>query len=107
MSGYYTKEADFLKRVEEDAISFKPNGQLIYSYTRPSTKGKEKGLDNFDNIDSESEDATVFEVYHVRLPLYLVLVLIFIRQHGILRVSENITDECNYSSSYISKVAHI
>ncbi|TFK72215.1 histone acetyltransferase type B catalytic subunit [Pluteus cervinus] len=66
--GYMTDEADFLARVEEDAVSFRPSGQLLYSYTRPSPytidKGKGKEVANAQPPDSESEDAVVFEVYH-------------------------------------------
>ncbi|KAI0082849.1 histone acetyltransferase type B catalytic subunit [Panus rudis PR-1116 ss-1] len=31
---YYTDEAEFLKRVEEEATTFKPFGELIHTYTR-------------------------------------------------------------------------
>jgi histone acetyltransferase 1 len=67
--GYYKDESEFLARVEEDATTFKPAGQLIYSYTRPSTvhTGKGKSAANFQNLDPESEDAVVFEVYHVSI----------------------------------------
>jgi histone acetyltransferase 1 len=56
-----------LARVEEDATNFKPSGQLIYSYIRPSPlqTGKGKGAVQIQNLDLESEDAVVFEVYHV------------------------------------------
>lgn len=68
-TGYYTDEASFLARVAEDATSFKPTGQLIHTYTRPSPfdsdKGKGKGPAQQHSLDSESEDAVVFEVYHV------------------------------------------
>lgn len=66
---YYKDEAEFLARVEEDATTFKPSGQLIYSYTRPSTvhSGKGKSAANIQNLDPESEDAVVFEVYHVSI----------------------------------------
>lgn len=61
-AGYYTDEAEFLKRVEEDAISFRPPGTCIHTYSRPtrpsSSKGKEKVVEEGDTID--------FEVYHVR-----------------------------------------
>lgn len=30
-SGYYTDEAASVKRAEEDATTFKPHGELIYS----------------------------------------------------------------------------
>lgn len=42
---------------------------MIYSYTRPdpsaAEKGKGKGIVDAGTLDSESEDAVVFEVYHV------------------------------------------
>jgi histone acetyltransferase 1 len=55
--------------VESDAITFKPQGQKIFSYTRPlphssSTKGK--GKSNIQDLDPQSEDVIEFEVYHVR-----------------------------------------
>ena len=70
-SGYYTNESEFLARVEEDATSFKPPGQLIYSYTRPSPIMNERGKGTADvqNLDPESLDAMVFEVYHVSVSL--------------------------------------
>ncbi|RXW24202.1 hypothetical protein EST38_g1683 [Candolleomyces aberdarensis] len=63
---YYTDEAEFLQRVEEDATSFRPSGQLIYSYTRPSpsAKGKGKGNANAQALDAGSEDVVEYEVYH-------------------------------------------
>ncbi|KAJ7581507.1 histone acetyltransferase type B catalytic subunit [Mycena floridula] len=54
---YYKDEKEFQARVEQDATSFRPMGQMIYSYTR-SLKGKGKV------VDPDSEDAVVFEVYH-------------------------------------------
>ena len=67
LSGYYKDEAEFLARVEEDAMTFRPSGQLIYSYTRPSPvqSGKGKGVANPRTLDPESQDVVVFEAYHV------------------------------------------
>ncbi|KAG5640353.1 hypothetical protein DXG03_009096, partial [Asterophora parasitica] len=67
--GYFKDEQKFLAFVEEDSTNFKPSGQLIHSYTRsaPSSangKGKGKGAADSQALDSESEDAVVFEVYH-------------------------------------------
>ncbi|KAF8655817.1 hypothetical protein AX16_002902 [Volvariella volvacea WC 439] len=66
--GYFTEESEFLACVEEDATNFRPAGQLIYSYTRPSPlaleKGKGKEKSSSQLLDSESEDAIVYEVYH-------------------------------------------
>lgn len=67
-SGYHTDQATFSKRVESDASSFRPSGQLIHSYTRlaPSStsKGKRKRSGN-QVIDPDSEEAIEFEAYHV------------------------------------------
>ncbi|KAJ7722299.1 histone acetyltransferase type B catalytic subunit [Mycena maculata] len=64
---YYKDEKAFLARVEEDATTFRPPGQMIHTYTRPAqhAKGpKGKGVAEPQNLDPESEDAVVFEVYH-------------------------------------------
>jgi histone acetyltransferase 1 len=68
LSDHYTDEASFSARVREDATAFKPLGDLIYSYARPSpgAVGKVKGASV---VNLDSEDAVVFEVYHVRLDL--------------------------------------
>jgi histone acetyltransferase 1 len=70
--GYYRDEAEFLARVEEDATTFKPTGQLIYSYTRPSPvqNGKGKGTANNRILDPESEDTVVYEAYHVNVIIF-------------------------------------
>ncbi|ESK94254.1 histone acetyltransferase type b catalytic subunit [Moniliophthora roreri MCA 2997] len=58
-------EETFNVRVEQDALEFKPMGQMIYSYTRPSPRAKGKGKAvSAVALDSESEDAVVYEVYH-------------------------------------------
>ena len=67
-SGYHTDEISFLNLVEREAITFKPQGQKIFSYTRPlphssSTKGK--GKSNIQDLDPQSEDVIEFEVYYV------------------------------------------
>ncbi|KAL0577366.1 histone acetyltransferase 1 [Marasmius crinis-equi] len=61
-------EAAFQKRVEEDALNFKPIGQPVYTYTRPSPRSKGKGKHTFEGnlLHPESEDAVVYEVYHAR-----------------------------------------
>ena len=80
--GYYTDETSFLNFVESDAVTFKPQGQKIFSYTRPSphsssTKGK--GKSNIQDLDPQSEDAIEFEVYYVHylptLPIVCYLLL--------------------------------
>jgi histone acetyltransferase 1 len=47
---YDTDEEAFIARVEEDAVSFRPMGTLIHSYTRP--------------VPNTSE-VVEYEVYHV------------------------------------------
>ncbi|KZV70737.1 histone acetyltransferase type B catalytic subunit [Peniophora sp. CONT] len=63
---YYKSEADFLARVEEDAESFKPFGEKIYSYTRPSPASRSKGKSTAPVLPEEDEDAVVYEVYHTK-----------------------------------------
>jgi hypothetical protein len=105
---YYTDEAKFLQRVEEDAASFRPSGQLIYSYTRPSpaAKGKGKGNANTQTLEAGSEDVVEYEVYHVRSPFlspYRLGDSLSFRPLGILQVSVNTTDGCSSSFSSTSK----
>jgi histone acetyltransferase 1 len=75
---YYKEEKAFLARVEEDATSFRPTGQMIYTYTRPAPHSeaskKGKGVAP-PTLDPESEDAVVFEVYHVSRIYGIVLLL--------------------------------
>lgn len=52
--------------MEEDAASFKPTGEMIYSYTRSASKGKGKNVVAPEPLHPEDEDAIVYEVYHVR-----------------------------------------
>ena len=64
--GYYTDEQEFLKRVEEDAINFKPAGEKIYSYSRAATtlpKGKNVAISQV--LSPEDQETVDFEVYHV------------------------------------------
>ncbi|KAK7035779.1 acyl-CoA N-acyltransferase [Favolaschia claudopus] len=63
---YDEDEEAFLSRVEEDATTFRPTGQLVYTYTRPAphSNSKGKGVAPAQQLDPESEDAVVFEVYH-------------------------------------------
>jgi hypothetical protein len=75
---YYQDEKAFLARVEEDATTFRPTGQMIYTYTRPtphsSANSKGKGVAQPQTLDPESQDAVVFEVYHVRFCIPIPLV---------------------------------
>ncbi|KAF5372875.1 hypothetical protein D9758_001551 [Tetrapyrgos nigripes] len=59
-------EEAFKAHVEEDATAFKPMGEKMYTYTRrsPASQGKGKGVSSALELDSESEDTLVFEVYH-------------------------------------------
>lgn len=71
-------EKAFLARVEEDATTFRPTGQMIYTYTRPAphssaSKSKGKSVAQPQTLDPESEDAVVFEVYHVGCPSHLFI----------------------------------
>lgn len=79
-SGYYTEEQAFLERVEQDADSFRPPGQLIYSYTRPAPNSASKGKRKRDGTnlaqDPASEEVIEFEVYHVRFMFLLDIVSI-------------------------------
>ncbi|KAF9466258.1 acyl-CoA N-acyltransferase [Collybia nuda] len=65
---YYKDEEVFLTRVEEDATTFRPSGQLIYSYTRlsplSSQKKKGKAVSDSQYLDSENPNAVAYEVYH-------------------------------------------
>jgi histone acetyltransferase 1 len=65
---YYTNEADFNARVEKDATNFKPFGEKIYSYKRSMNKGKAKAKASRtgEELDENSDDVAVFEVYYVR-----------------------------------------
>jgi hypothetical protein len=106
---YSTDEEAFLSRVEQDAVTFKPSGQMIYSYTRPSPAVVRKGKET---PDSESGDAIVFEVYRVcDGPLYSdyhhVDWQVCNRQHGIPPGSKIITGECNYLFSCTLRGDHI
>uniref|UniRef100_A0A8H7Y2N6 Histone acetyltransferase type B catalytic subunit n=1 Tax=Psilocybe cubensis TaxID=181762 RepID=A0A8H7Y2N6_PSICU len=66
--GYFTDKDAFLKAVDNDANAFRPPGQLVYSYTRPSpsssSKGKRKRSGNNQALDPQSEDVIEYEVYH-------------------------------------------
>lgn len=64
-AGYYTDESEFNKRVSEDALSFKPPGERIHTYTRPSPTAVGKGKGKDTASDPDSADVVEFEVYHV------------------------------------------
>jgi len=52
--------------VEHEATGFKPLGNNIHSYQRPSpsSRGKGKGVASATYLDPESEDVIEYEVYH-------------------------------------------
>lgn len=107
LSGYHTDQATFLQRVESDASSFRPSGQLIYSYARPSpnsaSKGKRKRNGN-QPIRPDSDEAIEFEVYHVcgsYHPLGLLKTANVLRQLGIPLAFESTIVKCSYSFSFI------
>ncbi|KAN0115902.1 Acyl-CoA N-acyltransferase [Russula decolorans] len=61
---YYRTESEFLARVEEDAVSFRPFGEKIASYTRvmPNSEKKRKGA--VVTLPEDDPDAVVYEVWH-------------------------------------------
>jgi len=66
LTDYLKSEPEFLKRVEQDALTFKPLGTKIASYTRRAGGTKGKGKTRADiPLTEDDEDAVVFEVYHV------------------------------------------
>ncbi|KAF8590494.1 histone acetyltransferase type B catalytic subunit [Ramaria rubella] len=68
-SDYLNSESEFLKRVEEDAIAFRPLGTKIASYTRRAAgKGKGKSRANAP-VDEDSDDAVTYEVYHTTMAI--------------------------------------
>jgi histone acetyltransferase 1 len=65
---YLKDRATFEQQVEKDAVTFKPMGKKIYSYSRrASARSDAERRGKVDtSVNEEDEDATVFEVYHVR-----------------------------------------
>ncbi|KAG7441079.1 histone acetyltransferase type B catalytic subunit [Guyanagaster necrorhizus] len=76
---YYTDLAEFVAKVEEDASSFKPLGEMIHSYSRPlpAQKGKGKAIESTDTVDFEVYHTTFhtpgFREYHRRMQLFILL----------------------------------
>jgi histone acetyltransferase 1 len=64
--GYYQTESEFLARVEEDAVSFRPPGEKIASYTRVAQNNSKKGKGAAVTLPEDDPDAIVYEVWHVR-----------------------------------------
>lgn len=123
----YTKSAStFEETVEADATSFKPMGEKLAAYVRPSGayvasklpkgkgKGKGKGKANGGVIEldvaEDSPDAVVYEVYKVGLDFQLSFPSKEIgmasngsRRHGVLQDSKSTTDACSCSSCSSSR----
>ncbi len=57
-----------------DAITFKPMGKKIYSYSRRAgaRSDAERRGEVDTSVNEEDEDAVVFEVYHVKYSTYRV-----------------------------------
>jgi hypothetical protein len=112
LTDYYTDEAEFLDAVEKEATTFKPLGDLIHSYTRPSQGGpigKGKGVADNGALDPESEDTVAFEAYHVSgLPgsLFDCFMTLENRQHGVHPGLKSIIVECNYLYCSTLKEGH-
>ncbi|KAG6861646.1 hypothetical protein C0995_013648 [Termitomyces sp. Mi166 len=95
--GYFKDEKNFLAFVEEDASTFRPPGQLIYSYTRPvpsSPKEKGKAASRSQSLDPDSEDSVVFEVYHASpfLPVHdlmQIFILLYIEAGSYINEDED------------------
>ena len=69
----YSKDpATFKQQVEKDAITFKPMGKKIYSYSRRASARSdvERRGEVDTSVNEEDKDAVVFEVYHVRCSTY-------------------------------------
>ena len=62
---YYRTEAEYLERVEEDALSFRPPGVKINSYTRAAPHSSVKGKGAAVTLSEDDPDAIVYEVWHV------------------------------------------
>ncbi|KAG6850420.1 hypothetical protein H0H93_013645 [Arthromyces matolae] len=62
--GYFKDETKFLEFVETDAISFRPPGQILYSYTRPAPYTKGKAASTRETLDPKDDDTVEFEAYH-------------------------------------------
>jgi len=112
---YYKDQTAFEAQVEADATSFKPSGQMIYSYTRQSPILTGKGKGTTDSLHSESDNAVVFEAYHVSLFAIYILFTHSRREHcqtessrrlGVHLGLKNTTNECNYSFCCTLKLDH-
>lgn len=74
---YDTDEAAFLTRVQEDAVSFKPIGSVVHSYTRPASSTSGSGSATQEVVEYEVYHATWndpgFREYHRRMQIFILL----------------------------------
>jgi len=98
---YNRTESEFLARVEEDAVSFRPHGEKIASYTRVAPNNATKGKGATVTLPEDDPDAIVYEVWHVRASnpefSFPCTLLTCPRQLGRLQDFENIIGGCNSS----------
>ena len=52
--------------MEEDAVSFRPLGEKVASYTRAAPNSAKKGKGAAVTLPEDDPDAIVYEVWHVR-----------------------------------------
>ncbi|KAG1836638.1 acyl-CoA N-acyltransferase [Suillus subalutaceus] len=74
---YDTDEATFLTRVQEDAVSFKPIGNVIHTYTRPAPSTSGSSSATREVVEYEVYHATWndpgFREYHRRMQIFILL----------------------------------
>lgn len=74
---YETDEAAFLTRVQEDAVSFKPIGSVVHTYTRPAPSTSGSGSATREVVEYEVYHATWndpgFREYHRRMQIFILL----------------------------------
>lgn len=109
--GYLKDDEAFQKKVDEDALEFKPLGTKIHSYTRP-VEGKDRAAVG-ETLDPQSEDVIEFEVYHVRfflqiLPRAFLLGADYVnRRRGLRQDGKNIIGGCRSLYCFISRLGLI
>jgi hypothetical protein len=106
----YIKDLDkFLETVEADALSFKPLGTKIHSYTRP-TRGPRSSVGGASSSAPSAEDVIEYEVYHVCVHSIVGhnrLAYECDSLPGIRRASASTTAECSFLSFSTLKVVLI
>lgn len=74
---YETDEAAFLTRVQEDAVSFKPIGSVVHTYTRPAPSTSGSGSATGEVVEYAVYHATWndpgFREYHRRMQIFILL----------------------------------